>query len=182
MMKISKIVDNSPASEAFNESSYIMNRTVMMIDDDADAIDLYQMVLTKEGYRFLSAQNGRLALALLKEEILSPDLILLDCLMPKMNGEAFLKQLQKESPRTFLESKIIGLTCLNPNSFSFKQIKELAFDCREKPFSVPELLKIVSEYMDVKTPFRTNLPKSNLLLFENNKNAKAAPRIPSWKS
>jgi len=71
-------------------------KTVLFIEDDFNQRKMYQTVFTKAGYRFLLADDGRQGLKrVLKYH---PDLVLLDILMPEMDGIEFLK-LIKNKPK-----------------------------------------------------------------------------------
>jgi len=61
---------------------------ILLIEDDSDLADVIVEVLRTEGYRVAYARDGKAALELLKEQEL-PDLILLDLMMPNMNGWEF---------------------------------------------------------------------------------------------
>lgn len=123
--------------------------TVVIIDDDDDLTkNVYRVLLEQEGYQVLTAKDGLSGLNLLQEETNSPDLILVDCSMPKMDGETFLLELKKSLPKIFSESKIVGFTCFDRQSFPFQRIKSLAFDCREKPFGIKGFLQMVSDYLE----------------------------------
>ncbi len=62
----------------------LMNGKILGVDDDEGLRDLYKEVLTDEGYQVLEAKNGKEALQKLEKE--KPDLIVLDIVMPKMDG------------------------------------------------------------------------------------------------
>lgn len=62
--------------------------TILVVDDDRDILDAIEEALQREGYRVVSAGNGAEAIAVLARERI--DLILLDLLMPTMNGWEFL--------------------------------------------------------------------------------------------
>ena len=66
----------------------MLNHTVLIVEDEAILREAYAIVLSSHGYRVSTAANGLLALNELEREV--PDLILLDMLMPVMNGEQFL--------------------------------------------------------------------------------------------
>lgn len=70
---------------------------VLLVEDDPFIIRLYQKVLTHEGYTVELADNGLAALELLP--IFKPEIILLDIMMPTMNGIEFLKRMH-ENPET----------------------------------------------------------------------------------
>ena len=66
--------------------------SVLVIDDDADARKLARLVLENEGFSVIEAENGYLGLMRVAERI--PSVILLDLLMPNMNGHEFLSELE----------------------------------------------------------------------------------------
>ncbi len=70
---------------------------VLIIDDDQMLIDVWSMVLTKEGYEVLTAGSGREGIELAKKEL--PNFILLDQIMPDMKGNEVLTLL-KQDPQT----------------------------------------------------------------------------------
>lgn len=70
---------------------------VLMIDDDQMLIDVWSMVLKKEGYEVVTASTGKEGIELATSE--HPDFILLDQIMPDMKGNDVLDQL-KENPNT----------------------------------------------------------------------------------
>lgn len=68
------------------------NRTVLIVDDDTTLCDMYTEELTAKGYEVKKAHNGVSGLSsAIKEQ---PDIILLDIMMPKMNGFNTLKKLK----------------------------------------------------------------------------------------
>ncbi|HEV8132321.1 MAG TPA: response regulator [Acidobacteriota bacterium] len=67
--------------------------TVLLIDDDASAREMMRRILEKEGWPVKEAENGAVALHRVAEE--RPGLILLDLMMPKMNGFEFVSELHK---------------------------------------------------------------------------------------
>jgi CheY-like chemotaxis protein len=70
---------------------------LLLIEDDALLIRLYQKKFTKEGHEVISAANGEEGLALLESE--KPDLVLVDIMMPKMSGLEMLEHV-KANPKT----------------------------------------------------------------------------------
>lgn len=70
-----------------------MSTKIAIVEDDAAIAQMYRMKFDAEGYIVQVANNGRLGLALAEE--MRPDIILLDLMMPEMNGEEMLAALRK---------------------------------------------------------------------------------------
>jgi len=64
-----------------------MMTKILIVEDDCDFQDIYQLYLQGESFQVLTALNGKEALAVLEKE--TPDLIILDLIMPVMDGEEF---------------------------------------------------------------------------------------------
>lgn len=69
----------------------VQTRTILLIDDDAVLSELYRMKLTRAGFTVLLASDGEKAIEILKGGAL-PDIIILDVIMPHMDGFAFLQE------------------------------------------------------------------------------------------
>lgn len=68
-------------------------KTVLIVEDTEDLRELFMEVLRQNGYRVLGAENGREALDVLKAEVSEPCLVLLDMMMPVMDGRTFVESL-----------------------------------------------------------------------------------------
>jgi CheY-like chemotaxis protein len=82
---------------------------ILVVDDEKEAVNLYYNILSKEGFKVLTATNGRDCLSLAEKEL--PDLILLDVMMPEMDGGDIAQNLSenektKNTPIIFLTSLI----------------------------------------------------------------------------
>lgn len=73
------------------------NRRIVYIEDDREMIDLVELILTRRGFQVRGAESGRNGLEIIFED--PPDLILLDLMMPKMDGWEVYQQL-KANPQT----------------------------------------------------------------------------------
>ena len=62
-------------------------KKILIVEDDSDFQDIYQLYLQGESFQVLTALNGKEAVAILEKE--TPDLIILDLIMPVMDGEEF---------------------------------------------------------------------------------------------
>jgi len=71
--------------------------TVLLIDDDLISREVIATILTLNGYTLHTAQDGAAAIAMLDEEKCAPQVILLDVLMPGLNGTKLIKELRKRS-------------------------------------------------------------------------------------
>jgi DNA-binding response OmpR family regulator len=67
-------------------------KKILVVDDDPDILDAVTWILESRGYQVVTARDGLEGLATLKSE--NPDLMILDLLMPKMDGFAVCKELQ----------------------------------------------------------------------------------------
>ena len=74
-----------------------MKKKVLVVDDDEGLRDLYEEELEGEGYEVVTAENGREALQKLEEE--KPDLVVLDVVMPKMDGMEALGRILRKDKR-----------------------------------------------------------------------------------
>ncbi|MBU4360710.1 response regulator [Patescibacteria group bacterium] len=69
------------------------NTTILLIEDDDFLASMYQTKLEIEGYKVLMANDGEKGLAMIKKHI--PDLVLLDIVLPKLDGFGVLKEVKK---------------------------------------------------------------------------------------
>ncbi len=106
--------------------------TVLVVDDDKVVADLLDSFLQQEGYRVALARDGVSALSLL--EVCSPDLILLDIFMPRLNGIALLKAVRQQS-----RVPIIMVSGICEPSFMRKALADGANNFISKPFKLPAL-------------------------------------------
>jgi DNA-binding response OmpR family regulator len=83
-----------------------MSQTILVVDDEKRLVSLVESYLKQEGYRAVVAYNGRDALAVAQKE--NPDLIILDIMMPEMNGYEFMRvhRAEKDTPIIMLTAKV----------------------------------------------------------------------------
>lgn len=70
------------------------SKRVLVVDDVADNIFLVQFLLEDRGYKVSTAENGKAAVFQVKTEVVKPDLIILDLMMPEMNGYEVINYLR----------------------------------------------------------------------------------------
>jgi CheY-like chemotaxis protein len=117
------------------------DRCVLVVDDDEDILTLVCLVLESEGYRPIPARDGLDALQILSERE-TPSLILLDIMMPRMNGEELASTL-KASPRF---SGIPVVVMSGDNNAREKTRTCGAHECLVKPVDLDVLLRIVQQF------------------------------------
>lgn len=96
-----------------------MNPKIMIVDDDTRLCELYNAVLTAQGYKTVIAQNGEQALSKITEE--KPDLVLLDIMMPNIHGLHIL-DIIKATPEV-ADTKVIILTALSDENTKEKALE-----------------------------------------------------------
>ncbi|HSG44749.1 MAG TPA: response regulator transcription factor [Anaerolineales bacterium] len=108
-------------------------KTIMVVDDEKRLVSLVESYLTQEGYRIVSAYNGREALTVAQKE--KPDLIVLDVMMPEMDGYEFMRQHRAET-----NTPIIMLTARVDDDEKVIGLEVGADDYMTKPFRPRELV------------------------------------------
>ncbi|MFA5308921.1 MAG: response regulator transcription factor [Dehalococcoidales bacterium] len=107
-------------------------KKVLVVDDDVKTVELVKLYLNRDGYRVLTAYNGNDALRIAREN--RPDLIVLDLMLPGINGFEVCRTLRSES-----EVPIIMLTALTTDDDRLTGLNLGADDYVTKPFSPREL-------------------------------------------
>ena len=110
-----------------------MSKTIMVVDDEKRLVSLVESYLTQEGYRVVSANNGVEALPIASRE--KPDLIILDIMMPEMDGYEFMR-----AHRTEVDTPIILLTARVDDEERVIGLELGADDYITKPFRPRELV------------------------------------------
>ena len=114
--------------------------TILCIDDEAQARTLFKVALEDAGYCVLTAKSRTHGLCLLEQQ--QVDLILVDILIPDLDGLELILQLRKIRPRNKIIAISGGATYLDITTHLG------ANDTLQKPFSVQELLATVSSHLN----------------------------------
>jgi DNA-binding response OmpR family regulator len=112
----------------------VFKKVILVVEDEAAMVRLLRDNLTYEGYEVLVAMDGEAAVETALRT--RPDLILLDIMLPKLDGLSVCRQLRERS----LDTPIIMLTARNLEQDKITGLKIGADDYMTKPFSVSELL------------------------------------------
>jgi DNA-binding response OmpR family regulator len=110
-----------------------MSKTIMVVDDEKRLVSLVESYLVQEGYHVVSANNGKEALPIATHE--KPDLIILDIMMPEMDGYEFMREHRKEQ-----DTPIILLTARVDDDERVIGLELGADDYITKPFRPRELV------------------------------------------
>jgi CheY-like chemotaxis protein len=117
---------------------------VLIVEDDADLSEMMAELLTIEGFEARTAANGREALDYLHRAD-KPDLILLDLMMPEMDGWEFRRRQQADP--TLASLPVIVLSALDPSRAADVSAEAVL----KKPLDFDRLLELVRHYCDGKT-------------------------------
>jgi DNA-binding response OmpR family regulator len=107
--------------------------TILVVDDQASVRQLLQEYLTEQGFRVLTATDGQNAIYMTRHD--PPDLILLDVMMPKMDGYQFLRRFRQES-----QTPVIIITAREEETDAVLGLELGADDYVVKPFRMRELV------------------------------------------
>ncbi len=107
-----------------------MKKKILIVDDDLDLLNLYQAVLSKD-FETIPATNGKEAVDLAVAEV--PDLILMDIMMPVMDGLDATRQI-RQNPKTS-SIPIIAVTALSSRKDEEKCLQIGCDDYLSKPFT-----------------------------------------------
>ncbi len=132
--------------ESLTDVEHLKNApTILLIDDDTIVLETVKAILKEKGYRCLTAQEHTSALSTAQKKREEIDLVLLDALMPGMDGATLLKKLS-----TFLDAPVIGFTGAPPAVTQSLQ-KAGAVELLKKPIAPSVLLETVRKHLSRKT-------------------------------
>jgi DNA-binding response OmpR family regulator len=123
---------------------------ILVVDDDPDIRDAATIILESQGYEVVTASNGVECLASIKSE--NPDLLILDLLMPKMDGFAVCKELQDTRWSKYRKLPILVLSSVREDASRRRYELETGLeldvnDYVEKPISPKVLLERVRKLL-----------------------------------
>ncbi len=123
-----------------------MPSKILVVDDDPDILEAISLILESQGYEVITARDGVEGLANLKAE--KPDLLVLDLLMPKMDGFAVCKELQDPRWAKYKDIPILILTSVREEASRRRYELETGLeldvdDYVEKPVAPDTLLERV---------------------------------------
>jgi len=143
---VSQIKDSSASDDSgfFPIFSQMQKKTILIVDDEVEILDYLENVLTEYGYNILKAVNGKVAIDIYKKEKVKPDLLLLDIVMPVLDGKKVIQKLSRINPAL----KIIVITSYATEKV-IQDIKSLGINYfLFKPFKVSNLMELISKVIE----------------------------------
>ena len=137
-----------------------MDKLILVIEDEAPIVEILKFNLTKSGYRVLAAYDGEEGYRLALSE--KPDLILLDVMLPKMDGFEVCKKVREKQ-----STPIIMLTARDEEVDKVLGLELGADDYCTKPFSVRELMARVKANIRRTSSDAPSGDISDLITFQN---------------
>lgn len=113
-------------------------RTVLVVDDEFGVAEVLEAILEDEGYRVLTAINGRQGMARLAEDM--PDAVMLDYMMPVMNGADMLAAMQSDP--AFAELPVVMMSSLDESTIRDACDGYAAF--LRKPFRIAHVIEVLA--------------------------------------
>jgi CheY-like chemotaxis protein len=120
------------------EGANVSNKTILVVEDDEGIRETLRLVIELEGYQVVTAANGKIALEVLGK-MSHPSLILLDLMMPEMNGWEFAEALQADQKLAHIPIAVV-------TAYSDKAKKIPAKAVIKKPVDMDQLFGVVREY------------------------------------
>ena len=120
---------------------------ILIVDDEASNRDIFTQFLKLEGFQVFSAVDGEDGLQKIEE--IQPDLVLLDILMPRVDGYEVCRRI-KDNPETFF-LPVVMITALSGSEEKIKGVEVGADDFLSKPFNNLELVTRVKSLLRVKS-------------------------------
>lgn len=109
-------------------------KRILVVDDDPNMIKLIQFYLLKDDFEIMPCTKGQEALEVLKK--VNFEVILIDVLMPEMDGHTLLKKMKEELK---IETPIVVVTAHGASDNLMKMIDDGAYDILQKPFTTNRL-------------------------------------------
>ncbi len=145
---------------------------ILIVDDQIVSQRFLEKILTKNSYQVMTALNAKIALDIIKDNL--PDLILLDIMMPDMNGYELCAHLKNN--QTTKNIPIIFLTCLEGIEDKIKAFEIGGVDYIIKPYQQQEVIVRIETHLKIKRLQEQLEHQNNLLQIANEKLKKLCVR------
>ena len=115
-------------------------KKIVVIDDDLDVREVFVFALQNEGFKVVTFENGIEALKGLASMKEMPGLIIVDFLMPEMDGVTFIHEMRKTFPETFAKIPLAVSSALGDHAPELKKVSDIIV--LSKPIELEELLRV----------------------------------------
>jgi two-component system alkaline phosphatase synthesis response regulator PhoP len=119
--------------------------TIFVVDDEEDTVELARMVLEYEGYQVFSASNGEEAIEFLKSSTKKPNLVLLDILMPKLNGLEVCRWIKNNDQLNKVPVLLFTAKVGQKDKIAGEEAGADAYI--NKPFSADDLISLIKAHL-----------------------------------
>ena len=131
----------------------ILKKRILCIEDDEDMVDLIRLILTRRGFEVLGASRGASGLEIIRKE--KPDLVLLDLMMPEMDGWEVYQQIKSDEATQNTPVIVVTAKAQSIDRVLGLHIAKVD-DYISKPFSPQELLDSIESVFLRKTKLDSN--------------------------
>jgi len=118
--------------------------TILLVEDDSQVLELTYVILKRQGYTVLCAENGKKALELLKNHYENINLIVTDVIMPGMSGKELYNRVKIQYPKV----KVLYMSGYTSNIIDQSEIIKEGLNFIQKPFTVHDLAVAIREILD----------------------------------
>lgn len=118
-----------------------MPKKILVVDDDEGFLELLKVRLTRANYEIITASDGQIGIKFAQDY--RPDLILMDAVMPNLNGYMAVKQLRADEKTRDIPIIILSARDKLEELFAIEGVKDFI----RKPFESDELLAKVKKYL-----------------------------------
>jgi two-component system, cell cycle sensor histidine kinase and response regulator CckA len=140
-----------PALNALEEADEVIDRpafrfdgqTILLVDDEEHVRDLGKRILEGAGYSVLCAGNGKEALEIFRQRPSDIALVILDLIMPEMDGKQCLDELLKINPTV----KVLVATGFSPDAATKRRLRASSWGWAPKPYTLKDFLDAVSDVL-----------------------------------
>lgn len=121
---------------------------ILIVDDDPDILDNIVTVLETQPYRLATAQDGKKCMEMLKQDV--PDLLILDLLMPRMDGWGVIREMRSEPRFARVPIMVLSTVIEDASRRRYELETGMAMDVQEyiqKPIAPTELIRRVEKML-----------------------------------
>lgn len=128
------------------------NPSILVVDDELSMRELLELMLTREGYRITTAENGRSAISLIAKR--NFDLLLCDIRLGNVSGLDVLRAAKKRNPETVA----VMISAYSTTEEAVEAMNEGAYDFVPKPFDNEELKEAVARALEIRLKLSQHVP------------------------